>query len=61
MRFLTAGVVVLGGIVAIVLAIILTVNIHGFIPSRGRSIFKEDKKPQHDFPRRGSKAVGPMC
>jgi hypothetical protein len=27
---------------------------------RGRWIFKGDKNPEHNFLRRGSKAVGPM-
>jgi hypothetical protein len=33
----------------------------GFKPGRGRWIFKGDKNPQHEFLRRGSKAVDPMA
>jgi hypothetical protein len=35
-------------------------KVHGFKPGRGRSIFKGDKNPWHDFLWRGSEAVGPM-
>jgi hypothetical protein len=34
-------------------------EVGGFKPWRRRWIFKGDKNPQHDFLRRGSKAVGP--
>jgi hypothetical protein len=53
---LTAGLVVLGGVVAVVLAIVPKVR--EFIPGRARWIFKGDKNPQHAFLRGESKAVG---
>jgi hypothetical protein len=36
-----------------------TTKVRGFKPGRERWIFKGDKNPQHDFLRKGSKAVGP--
>jgi hypothetical protein len=44
-----------GGLVVSVL--ITRHKIGGFKPGRGRWIFKGNKNPQHDFLRRGSKAV----
>jgi hypothetical protein len=35
-------------------------KVRGFDPDQGRWIFKGDKNPEHHFPQRGSKAVGPM-
>jgi len=35
-------------------------QVRGFKPVRSRRIFKGKKNPQHDFLRRGSKAVCPM-
>jgi hypothetical protein len=48
----------LGGQVVSVLA--TGRKVRGFDPDRGRWIFKGDKNPEHNFLRRGSKAVGPM-
>jgi hypothetical protein len=48
----------LGGLVVSVLA--TGPKVRGFDPDRGRWIFKGDKNPEHNFLRRGSKAVGPM-
>jgi hypothetical protein len=56
--FESRKVFVLGGVKASVLAI--GTKVRGFNPSRGRSIFKGDRNPQHPFLRRGSKAGGPM-
>jgi hypothetical protein len=50
--------VALSSVVTSVLAIGPTVI--GFIPGRGRWIFKGDKNTQHAFLWRGSKAVCPM-
>jgi hypothetical protein len=50
--------VLLGGLMVIVVAI--GPMVCGFKPGRERWIFKGDKNPQHDFPRRGSKTVGLM-
>jgi hypothetical protein len=47
--------VALGGLVVSVLA--TGPKVRGFNPGRGRWIFKGDKNPQHNFLRRGSKAV----
>jgi hypothetical protein len=52
------SVVVLGGVIASVLA--TGPKVRGFKPGRRRWIFKDDKKLQHAFLRRGSKAVDPM-
>jgi hypothetical protein len=35
-------------------------KVHGFDPDRGRWVFKGDKNQEHQFLRRGSKAVGSM-
>jgi len=35
-------------------------QVRGFKPGGSRRIFKGEKNPQHAFPLRGSKAVGPM-
>jgi hypothetical protein len=35
-------------------------KVRGFDPDRGRWIFKGDKNPEHNFLRRGSKAVSPL-
>jgi hypothetical protein len=48
----------LGGLVVSVLA--TGPKVRGFDPDRGRWIFKGDKNPEHNFLRRGSKAVSPM-
>jgi hypothetical protein len=48
----------LGGLVVSVLA--TGPKVRGFDPDRGRWTFKGDKNPEHNFLRRGSKAVGPM-
>jgi hypothetical protein len=50
--------VALGGLVVSVLA--TGPKVCGFDPNRSRWIFKGDKNPEHNFLRRGSKAVGPM-
>jgi hypothetical protein len=50
--------VTLGGLVVSVLA--TWPKVRGFDPDRGRWIFKGDKNPEHNFLRKGSKAVGPM-
>jgi hypothetical protein len=50
-------VVALGGLVVIVLA--TGPKVRGFKLGRGR-IFKDDKNPEHDILRRGSKPVGPV-
>jgi hypothetical protein len=50
-------VVAIGGFVVIVLA--TGPKVRGFKLGRGR-IFKDDKYPEHDFLRRGSKPVGLM-
>jgi hypothetical protein len=51
-------VVDLGGLVVSVLA--TGPKVRGFDTDRGRWIFKGEKNPEHNFLRRGSKAVGPM-
>jgi hypothetical protein len=53
----TSTSVALGGLVVSVLA--TGPKVRGFNPGRGRWIFKGDN-PEHNFLRRGSKAVGPM-
>jgi hypothetical protein len=50
--------VVLGGVMVIVLA--TGPKVRELKPGRRKWIFKGDKNRQHDFLRRGSKAVGPM-
>ena len=47
-----------GGPVVILLA--TESEVRGFKPGRGRWIFSERKNPDHDFLRKGSKAVGPL-
>jgi hypothetical protein len=49
--------VVIGGPVVITLAI--GPKVREFKPGREQWTFKGDKNPQHDFLRRGNKAVGP--
>jgi hypothetical protein len=50
--------VLLDGVMVIVLAI--GPKVHGFKIGQERWISKGDKNPQHDFLRRGSKAVCPL-
>ena len=47
-----------GGPVVIILA--SGSEVRGYDPGRGRWIFSERKNPEYDFPRKGSKAVGPV-
>jgi hypothetical protein len=53
-----AGTVDLVGLMVSVLA--TGPKVRGFDPDRGRWIFKGDKNPEHNFLRKGSKAVGLM-